>query len=274
MKRNLIVVLLFVCALVAVSAQPKLSAFFIPTALVTDEKPLVCPILIYHAIRPIRSTDGPFVLNYVCTPETLEKELSFLRANNYTSISFDDLVAHFEQGLVLPKNPVIISFDDSWQDQVTYGVPLLEKYGFKATFFIIVGAVGEKFFMTWDDVQMLNSIGEEIGDHTFSHPFLTQLTTPRRLTRLNKELVGSKKILEAAVGHPVNTFAYPYGQYNDIVVAALKAAGYTSARTTFPGIVHEKKDLLTLTGLIRTESMAYFTNDLNEYLGELEEIAQ
>lgn len=269
--RRKVIILFFCMLVVTISAQPKLLPTFLPVALVPDEKPLVCPILIYHAIRPIHPTDTPLVLNYVCSPETLEKELSFLRTNNYQSISFDDLVAHFEQGLILPTNPVIISFDDSWQDQVTYGVPLLEKYGFKGTFFIIVGAICDKHFMTWDDIRMLNSMGEEVGDHTFSHPFLTQLTTPRRLIRLNKEIVGSKKILEAAIGHSVNTFAYPYGQYNDIVIAALKAAGYTSARTTFPGIFHEKKDLLTLTGLIRTENMAYFTNDLNEYL---EEIAQ
>ena len=235
---------------------------------------VIVPILIYHAIRPTKSADTPSVLNYVCTPETLEKELSFLKTNNYQSISFSDVVAHFKWGKTLPQNPVIISFDDSWEDQINYGVPLLVKYGFKATFFVIVGSINTKYQMTWDDIRMLDLIGMEIGCHTFSHPFLTQLTTPRRMFALNKELVGSKKILESALGHPITAFAYPYGQYNDILIERLKEAGYTSARTTYPGIIHAEKDLFNLTGIIRTESMAYFINDLNEYFGELEGIAQ
>jgi peptidoglycan/xylan/chitin deacetylase (PgdA/CDA1 family) len=272
MKLYATILIFFVCVVGVLSAQNLLIPE--PVALKVDDNPVAIPIFIYHAIRPTKPTDTPFVLNYVCTPETLETELKWLKTNNYESISFDDLVAHFKQGKVLPQNPVILSFDDSWEDQYIYGVPLLEKYSFKGTFFIIVGSVGTKHQMTWEEIRMLDTMGMEIGCHTYSHPFLTQLTTPRRMVRLNKELVASKKILEAAIGHPVNTFAYPYGQYNDIVIEQLKEAGYTSARGTFPGILHGEKDLFTLTGLIRTENMAYFTNDLNEYFGELGEIAQ
>jgi peptidoglycan/xylan/chitin deacetylase (PgdA/CDA1 family) len=259
-----IVLFFFFCASIVFAQDGPL-----PTALPADRE--IIPILIYHAIRPVRPTDTPFVLNYVCTPETLEKELSFLKAAGYTSISFADLVAHFKSDKPLPKSPIIISFDDSWEDQYTYGVPLLIKYGFKATFFIIAGAMGAPYYMTWDEVKMLSSMGMEIGGHTWSHPYLVQI---RRLPVLDKELVYSKKVLEDQIGKPITAFAYPYGLYNDVLINLLKKAGYTSARTTYPGIAHSEKDLFNLTGLIRTENMAYFTNDLNEYFSEYEDIAK
>jgi peptidoglycan/xylan/chitin deacetylase (PgdA/CDA1 family) len=262
MKRFIFIFLLF--SAMALFAQDK------PVA--PDDSVLV-PILIYHAVRPIKSTDTQAILNYVCTPPTLEKELSYLKTHNYHSISFADLVSHFKESKVLPENPIIISFDDSWEDQLTYGVPLLKKYGFTATFFIIVGAVEieERHQMTWDDIAELVADGMEIGCHSWSHPNLTQI---RYISRLNRELVDSKTILESKIGRPVTAFAYPYGQYNDTVISLLKSAGYTCARGTFPGVVHTNQDLFTLTGIIRTESMAYFTNDLGDYINRFEGVVK
>jgi peptidoglycan/xylan/chitin deacetylase (PgdA/CDA1 family) len=68
------------------------------------------------------------------TPETLENELSYLWGKGYVSISFDDLANHLTHGAPLPARPVIISFDDVWESQYHYALPILAKYGFRATF--------------------------------------------------------------------------------------------------------------------------------------------
>ena len=119
----------------------------------------VVPILIYHSVRPYITTDSRNVKRYIATPETLERELSYLREKGYVSISFDDLANHLTFGTPLPTRPVILSFDDVWESQYLYALPLLEKYSFSATFFVWISVVGTKHHMTWDEVRALKKTG-------------------------------------------------------------------------------------------------------------------
>ena len=130
---------------------------------------------------------------------------------------------------------MIISFDDDWEGQYTYALPLLKKYGFTATFYIWVVVVGMKHHMTWDEVKELDAAGMQIGCHTLTHPFLQRVRSDDALRR---EIVVSKKRIEEHIGKPVTTFAYPFGQYNERVVSFVREAGFTSARSTWPGVVH------------------------------------
>jgi len=226
----------------------------------------VVPILIYHAVRPYKPTDTRAVKRYIATPHTLESELVYLRQNDYTSISFDDLANHLLYGTPLPPKPVIISFDDGWEWQYTYALPLLKQYRFTATFYIQIGAVGRRNYLSWDEVRGLAAAGMQIGSHTFRHPCLTRV---RREETLRREIIDSKKELERRIGAPVTTFAYPYGQYNARVASIVRDAGYTTARSTWPGIVHSHDGLMTLTGLIRTDTEARFVSSLNECMDAL-----
>src|SRR5208282_4868023 len=230
--------------------------FFLIGSILFAQAPVKVPILIYHAIRPEKISDSPFVLKYVCTPKLFEKEMSYLHNNGYTSISFEDLTNYFNNKKVLPKKPVIISFDDSWRDQYIYALPILKRYHFKATFFIITGSVGHRYFLTWRDIRMLATFGMEIGSHSVTHPFLTKVGW----RNLKWEIVDSKKIIEAELENKVTTFAYPYGAYNPIVIQIVKWAGYTSAR----GVAikedtnRNKKDLFALKDNIYTNTMNGF----------------
>ena len=133
---------------------------------------------------------------YVVTPEQFEEELAYLKDNGFTSISFDDLVNHIENARQLPSNPVLLSFDDNWESQYRYGLPLLQKYGFKATFYIWVSAVGRKNHMTWNEIRDLARTGMQIGCHSMTHPYLTQIKDEEALQH---EILGSKKIIEAQI---------------------------------------------------------------------------
>lgn len=225
----------------------------------------IVPILIYHSIRPYIPSDTSAVRRYIATPETLEKELAYLRDNGFTSITFDDLAGRLTKGTTLPAKPVIISFDDDWQSQFTYALPLLKKYGFTATFYIWVAVVGRKHRMTWDEVKALDVEGMQIGCHTMTHPFLTRVKTDDVLRR---EIVGAKQRIEAHIGTPVTSIAYPFGQYNERVVALVREAGFSSARSTWPGVVHSSEGLWSLTGLIRTESKTSLVETMMRYITE------
>jgi len=225
----------------------------------------VVPILIFHAIRPYIQTDTAAVRRYIATPQTLERELAYLRDGGYTSITLDDLVNHITKAAALPPKPVIISFDDDWEGQYTYALPLLKKYGYTATFYIWIAVVGRKHHMTWDEIRALSADGMQIGCHTITHPYLTRVKKDQTLQR---EILGAKQIIESRVGVPVTTIAYPFGQYDERVVAMARAAGFTSARSTWPGVIHSQEGLFSLTGLIRTERDTTLAAAMGRYLAE------
>jgi peptidoglycan/xylan/chitin deacetylase (PgdA/CDA1 family) len=221
------------------------------------------PILIYHAIRPYVEADTPAVRRYIATPQTLEEEFAWLKENGYASITFDELVNHIQNGASLPPKPVIISFDDDWEGQYRYALPLLKKYGYTATFYIWVIVVGRNHHMSWNEIKELSRNGMQLGCHTITHPYLTRIRSDEVLQH---ELAGARQDIEAHAGVAVTTLAYPFGQYNERVVAAAKAAGFTSARSTWPGVVHSREGLYSLTGLIRTESEKSLEDSVQRYL--------
>ncbi|MGD0724983.1 MAG: polysaccharide deacetylase family protein [Spirochaetia bacterium] len=225
----------------------------------------IVPILVYHSIRPYIPSDTSGVRRYVATPSTLEGELSWLKTNGFTSITFDDLARHLAQGEPLPAKPVIISFDDDWEGQYNYALPLLKKYGFTATFYIWVVVVGMKHHMTWDEVKELDAAGMQIGCHTLTHPFLQRI---RSDVTLRREIVVAKRRIEEHIGKPVTSFAYPFGQYNARVVSFVREAGFTSARSTWPGVVHSSDGLFSLTSLIRTEATMSLIDTMTMYMNE------
>jgi peptidoglycan/xylan/chitin deacetylase (PgdA/CDA1 family) len=223
----------------------------------------VTPILIYHSIRPYVPSDTKGARRWIATPETLEAELSWLRENGYTSVTFNALAASITDGAPLPAHPVIISFDDDWQSQYDNAVPLLRKYGFTATFFVWVRAVGRAHHMTWDEIRELDARGMEIGCHTLTHLILTRLKSDEQLRH---EIVSAKEMIEAQIGHPVTSLAYPFGQYDERVVQAVRDAGFTSARSTWPGVFHTRDGLLSMTGMIRTEKTESLVDTLSRQL--------
>jgi peptidoglycan/xylan/chitin deacetylase (PgdA/CDA1 family) len=227
----------------------------------------VVPILIYHSVREYIPQDSATARQYIITPETLESELRFLKEKGFVSIGFDELEANIRHGTPLPEPSVIISFDDGWETQYTTALPLLRKYGFKATFYIFTNAVGRKHFMSLDQLKELLKEGMWIGSHSVSHPYLSKITDP---AELRKEIIESKRILEADLGLPVTSFAYPFGQYTPRVVDLVKQAGYTSARGTYFGLRHSTADLFTLTGLIDVTAVAKIDVNLLTALGEEE----
>jgi peptidoglycan/xylan/chitin deacetylase (PgdA/CDA1 family) len=231
----------------------------------------IAPILVFHSVRPYIQSDTTAVRRYIATPETLEQELAYLRDSGYVSVTFDDLVDHITKNSPLPPRPVIISFDDDWESQYTYAFPLLEKYGFTATFYIWVAVVGREHHMTWDEIRTLSKAGMQIGCHTITHPYLTRVKNDESLRR---EILGARRFIEDRVGVPVTTFAYPFGQYNERVAAIVKEAGFTSARSTWPGVLHSREGLFSLTGLLRTESARNLVASMDRSLAEARQKAE
>jgi peptidoglycan/xylan/chitin deacetylase (PgdA/CDA1 family) len=128
---------------------------------------------------------------------------------------------------------VIINFDDSHKSQYTYAKPILDKYGFKATFFEVCNWVGighkSDMTMTWKDISALQQDGMDIEAHTMTHPHLNELSSSA--ADLDYEIGQSKQCL---ADHGINStiFAYPYGDgSNNSAVVNTVGKYYYLART-------------------------------------------
>ncbi len=212
------------------------------------------PIFIYHSIRPYPLSDSQNLRDYEITPELFEKELKYLQDNGYVPISLDELAADMKVGMTFPiPKPVVLTFDDGWQNQYKYAFPLLKKYYMTGTFFVFTNSIGKPHFLTWNNLKEMQAAGMTIGSHTLSHPYLNGLS----LTQVKTEVIKSKKILEDHLGKPVVHFASPFGYTNPDIMAIVKSAGYTTGRTTYKGVYQD--DPFRLKGILVDESFSDFT---------------
>jgi peptidoglycan/xylan/chitin deacetylase (PgdA/CDA1 family) len=184
------------------------------------------PVLMYHHISNTIKSD------WSITPQKLNEQLAYLKNNGYTAISLDMLYSYKENKTILPEKSVVITFDDGYSDEYNNAYPLLTKYGFKATFFIITGSVLKKNedgneYMLLEDLKRLNKGGMDLEAHTVTHPDLSKLSYKQQYNELYK----SKKYLEKNFHRKINYMAYPYGLCNNLTHKAAKRIGYRIAFT-------------------------------------------
>ena len=204
------------------------------------------PILVYHNIHPPYPGEAEKIRKVTTPPELFEREMHYFQAAGYHVISFGILEQYLKVGGHLPPNPVILSFDDGWEDQFTYAFPVLRKYGFTATFFIVTNYVGRRDFLSWNQIRKLASAGMTIGSHSCTHPFLSRIVDH---SVFESEISGSKRTIELHLGKPIEEFAYPYGAFNQSVIQLVEKAGYRSARADYFGMWHSKNDQYFLSAI-------------------------
>lgn len=213
------------------------------------------PILIYHNIRDYKPTDSENNRTYIVPIKNFTEQMAYLSSEKYTTITMNDLVKAIKGENKLPDHPIVISFDDGVINQYENAWPILKKYNFKATFYIFANAPGRNdHYFDFPKLKELIAAGMEIGSHTYFHQDLKKMDPEK----LKFELTESKKRLEDNLGVTITDLAYPFGSFDDSVIAATKAAGYQSARTIFNGKKHTADDLYKLRGYIITDDFARF----------------
>ena len=122
-----------------------------------------------------------------------------------------------------------ITFDDGHLSQHSHALPLLERHGIRATFFVTAGWIGTREnYMSWQNLRELRELGHQVQSHTWSHPMLTHCSD----SELEKELLHSRKEIEGNVGAPVDAISIPNGRWNDRILRACVAAGYARVFTS------------------------------------------
>lgn len=185
------------------------------------------PILMYHHIESVpRAEDDPIRALSV-SKEKFEGHLEYLRKEGYGAVALTDLYRKIAAGEATDKT-VVLTFDDGYLDNFEVAWPIMQKYDFKGTFFVISNRIGTAGYMNEEQVKTLQDAGNEIGSHSLSHPDLTRLSDKR----LKEEIEGSKKEIGEIIGKNVFSFCYPTGKFNARVSSAIQNAGYKFAVTT------------------------------------------
>jgi peptidoglycan/xylan/chitin deacetylase (PgdA/CDA1 family) len=126
---------------------------------------------------------------------------------------------------------VVLTFDDAWADNHTNALGPLSRHGLPVMLYAPSRLLDKPGYMSRTQLLEMDAGGVTVGAHTRTHPDLRACTPPE----LEREVRGSKEDLEDLLGKPVTSFAYPTGLFDDKVVEAVGAAGFTSAITTRPG---------------------------------------
>jgi len=226
------------------------------------------PVPLRNLFRRFRKQSLITVINYhrvdrdamdinAITPENFERQMAFLK-RNYTVVTVRELLEKIQSGCN-KQRLVVITFDDGYLDNFEQAVPILKKYKLPACFFISSGIVGtDKPFshdikrlgrkihtMSWQHVKQLHEMGFAIGAHTVNH---TRLSHCNR-DDLEKEIVGSKTMIEQKINAPVSYFSHPHGLLTDISPIALsiiKRAGFLCNFSAYGGLVQPGGDLFDI----------------------------
>jgi peptidoglycan/xylan/chitin deacetylase (PgdA/CDA1 family) len=191
------------------------------------------PILMYHAVdRVPPATRHP--RNYVA-PEQFEAQLATLARLGYQTIAFGDWLAFRRGAGTLPRRPIIITFDDGYRSTGNVAWPILQRFDFGATVFLVSDLIGKT--NAWDgpepgeplldrsEIAALQAGGVRFESHTRTHAALTTIPP----ARARDELTSSRAALSELLEHPVTVLCYPYGKENAAVRSLTREAGYEAA---------------------------------------------
>ena len=195
----------------------------------------VAPILMYHNID--EKAD-----NLSVPGKSFEKQMKFLKDNKYNVISLAELANLITRERRIPKRTVAITFDDGRENNFTNAYPILKKYGFTATFFVIPGHCDWTGYLTKTQIKELSDNGFEIGSHTLNDKWLVGLSD----AVLIQEIAGSKLALEAITKKRVVLFSYPLGGFDQRVRLIVMKTGYLAACTTNTGSYNPFYDVYAL----------------------------
>lgn len=190
------------------------------------------PILNYHCVSDV---PAPWIADCTVTPADFHRHLDVIAAGGRTVVPVSRLADAAAGRRPLPRNPLVITFDDGFADFADVAVPALADRRLPCTLYAATGSLEGRRprqtvfplhpMVSWSRLPELEEQGVEIGSHSHTHRDL-DLADPRVAA---DEIVRSKELLEDALGHPVTTFAYPYGHFTGRLRRIVAHSGYDSA---------------------------------------------
>lgn len=192
-------------------------------------------ILMYHGLR--RETEAPDpdprVERYVVSGEEFARHMRWLREAGFSSVGLRAFLAGRAPapGAHGPGRSIGLTFDDGRESDHRLALPILQRMGLHGTFFVVTDWIDRPGFLTRAEIRELAAAGMEIGSHTASHRFLSDLPE----TEVRRELGASRAMLQDLTGRPVPFLALPGGRGSRAAFRIAREVGYRAICTSRVG---------------------------------------
>jgi peptidoglycan/xylan/chitin deacetylase (PgdA/CDA1 family) len=196
----------------------------------------------YHYIRVNPDPSDKLGEDLSVRPEVFEEELRWLASHGYHALTLRSVVSSWKGNKPLPDKPVVLTFDDGYEDVYTVALPAMQRYGFVGVAFAVSSFVGRPGYASAEQLRKLQEQGWEIGAHSADHVDLTKLGSEA----LRRQVEGSREALTILLGERPRSFSYPSGRWNQTVERAVAGAGFEAAVTTQWGVARPTMDTLSL----------------------------
>lgn len=244
-----------------------------------DERVIRVPIVMYHEIKPEVDAHGNRSI------EQFESDLLAYKGAGFNTIHYEDLIQFVYQGVDLPENPLLITFDDGYLSNYEHAYPLLKKHDMKAVISIIGWSVGLDYDMsrqrdinphfTFDQAREMVASGlVEIQSHSFDLHDVPSDDDARQgvLQKSNETVIEYIRAFMSDAGNmdalaqqelqnALTIFTYPYGHYNAHTEGMLKRLGYLGSVTVDEGVNFIRRDTSSLYGLKRINAPSWLTTE-------------
>jgi Polysaccharide deacetylase len=177
--------------------------------------------LMYHELevagrKLCRSEAG--YLRYILPIAAFREQMEWLKKSGWRGVNAGEALGY-------PVEPsVCITFDDGCETDLTAAAPVLREFGFNATFYLTAGFLGTPGYLDASQVRELDAQGFQIGCHSMTHPYLSDLPEPE----LRREIVDAKLQIETIVGHAIEHFSCPGGRYDQRTLQMARTAGFAT----------------------------------------------
>ena len=200
------------------------------------------PILMYHSIESMPKNTVMRSLHV--SPRRFKFQMWVLKKLGYRGLSLKELKPYLD-GDIYGK-VVGITFDDGYQNNLTNAAPVLKKYNFSATCYIVSQNIGlsniwdlsnnitQRPLMTESEIKQWLNLGMDIGAHTRTHADLTSISEKKAYDEINN----CKADLENKFKVKVTDFCYPFGRSNDLISKMVENSNYSTASTMQRGRAH------------------------------------
>jgi peptidoglycan/xylan/chitin deacetylase (PgdA/CDA1 family) len=177
--------------------------------------------LMYHELelagRKLCQSEPGYV-RYILPLEIFREQISWLKQSGWRGVSVGEALRYSGEPTVC------ITFDDGCETDLIAAAPVLREFGCNATFFLTAGFLGTPGYLNADQVRELHAQGFEIGCHSMTHPYLSDLTE----TELKREIVDAKLQIETILGRAIKHFSCPGGRYDQRALRMARQAGFAS----------------------------------------------
>jgi peptidoglycan/xylan/chitin deacetylase (PgdA/CDA1 family) len=185
-----------------------------------------CVFLMYHELellgRPLCQSAAGYV-RYILPLETFRSQMAWLKESGWCGLNVGEALRY-------PAEPsVCITFDDGSETDLIAAAPVLREFGCNATFYLTAGFLGKPGYLNPSQVRELDAQGFEIGCHSMTHPYLSDLdhSDPAE-PELKHEVVDAKLAIEQIVGHAIEHFSCPGGRYDRRALEMARRAGFVT----------------------------------------------